>query len=344
MAIDAGGKDIYVGNKPPKPPKGWTWVIIDHNDSGENVWRLRQGDGPKVDSGGDGGSSGGSSGGGYGSYGGGGGGASEGLSQYIQWYRLNIIRGGSPPKDLLSKAKAGNWSIAYFAQQVRAKDPAYMRSMEAKSLLLGENGFNAIMKALFPGLSKRPDLMKSPFFKNQAKWYLRNGIAFVPGGRSAAQAVLFERLTNTKRWKQNNPYWRDYQRNQNIGVQTVANPILYKQYLEGLGTAFKEYGMELPDDFKRAFFRSRYAAKQNFSGLADNLKQLSQQGGSMAWMEGDALARGEQKQLLFGGKQQADLRQRLAKAFTIKGSFLSADQKGPESNLNQQQRLVQPLI
>lgn len=320
-----------------RPAKGWYWY--GQNKAGENIWVYDPGHAdvkppkpptPPAPSGG----------GGVYYSGGGGTTADKGLSTYIQEYRLRFHPGGKPPEDLLKKAEAGNWSIAYFDQQVRMTDPTYLRSVEAKTLL---PDFSRTMRILFPGLAdrtKQAQLMKSSFYRRAAKWYLQNGI----GLRQNGEESLYNYITGTRRWNKANPYWKDYARNRNIGVVAEANPIMYKSYLESLRQNFKEYGMELPEDYYRAFFRSRYASKSGIGDLQKNLQQVAEQGQSFGWFTGEPLSKKETKTTLFGGKEQTDLRRRLAKSFGIRSSFLSSEPKSVGTDLSEQNKLVKPLL
>ena len=177
---------------------------------------------------------------------GGGGSANPGLSEYIQDYRLKFFAGGTPPKALLDQAKKNNWSVAYFEQQVRRNDPRYYKSLEARVFL---TTFNRQMKLLFPGLAdqtKQRQLMKSPFYKRTALWYLKNGIGSLG---DAGTEFLYSRITNTKRWNRANPDYKAYARNANVNVQAESNPLVFKQLQQAMQEAFKDEGMEVSDDY-----------------------------------------------------------------------------------------------
>jgi hypothetical protein len=321
--------------QPKRPSNGWFY--LGQNSKGTNIWEFRPGsrdaavrDASPPPSGGGGG------GGGYG--GGGGGAAPKGLSAYVQEYQLRFRTGAKPPPDLLKKAEAGNWSLAYFDQQIRLNDKTYFQSKEAKTVL---PEFNRTMKVLFPGLAdkdKQKALMQSSFYKKTAAWYLRNGIGLRQGGEEA----LYGRITNTGTWNKANPYWRDYARNKNIGVVSEANPMLYKSYLTTLQQNFQALGMELPEDYYKTFFRSRYASKSGIPEMQSNLKQIAEQGSSLGWWQGKDMQKSQVKEAAFGGKP--DLRAKMSKAFGVRGSFLSGDQKGFDTQLSQQGKLVKPLI
>ena len=318
------------------PGKGWSWQR--QNKAGENVWKRTPGrtvDSPKPSGSGGGG-------GGGGGYGGGGGSSAPGLSTYIQEYRLRFHPGGTPPSALLSAAKAGKWSLAYFDQQIRLKDKSYFRSAEAKKLL---PSFNRTMKILFPGLANKENerqLMKSSFYKKTALWYLKNGVGLASGSQSAE--MLYGRITNTHRWNEQNPYWKTYAKNKNIGVMSESNPLAYKQYLASLQQNFAALGMELPEDYYRTFFKSRYASKSGMPEMQSNLKQISEQGGSYGWWQGKGMDQNQVKTAtLDTGREGLDLKARMAKSFGVRKSFLSKDEGGFQSGLNKQGKLTQSL-
>jgi len=201
------------------------------------------------------------------------------------------------------------------------------------------------MKMLFPGLadkSRQQALMKSSFYKRQAMWYLRNGIGLM--GDSGAE-MLYGRMTNTDRWNKANPYYKTYAKNANISVQNESNPLVYKQLHAALQQSFKDMGMELPEDYYRSFFKSRYASSTGMKDLSTNLNDIAQQSSSLGWFQGEGMDRGQVKTAAFGSDIGAtDLRSKMKKAFGVRGSFLSGDQKGFDTQLSQQGKLVKPLI
>lgn len=282
------------------------------------------------------------SGGGGGSGSGGGGGAPAGLSAYIQYYREHYFANGKPPASLLKQAKKDNWSVSYFAQRVRLSDPHYLQSREARVLL---PAFSRAMRSLFPGLAdktRQAQLMKSPFYKKAALWYMRNGVGLSSGGGLES---LYGHITGTKQWNQANPYWKAYAANKNINVQTEQNPLVYKQLMSTLKQSFTDAGMEVPDDYYNSFAKSRYASSEGMKGLSQNLSDLVQKGSSFGWMEGAPLTEQQTKKELFGGDVGAtDLRSRLTRGFNMRGSFLSKEQAGPESTLSKRGQLVNPLL
>jgi len=344
MATGRGGVDSSppkVGTTviQPQMPGGGGWVAVGKVGNGTNIkWKYvgKQKPAPApADTGGGGGGGGSGSGG----SGGGGSGADEGLSPYIQAYRLNFFANGKPSSSMLAKAKDGNWSVSYFLQRVRLEDKNYWKSEEARGLL---PKFNQTMKVLFPGLSdkaRQAQLMKSPFYKKAALWYLKNGVGLKRNG----QELLYTRITNTKQWKNQNPYWKQYVRNANPAVAAEANPLLYKAHLDTLKTAFGEYGMELPEDYYRSFFKSRYASNDTIGEMQENLKGFAQAKGSFSWFTGRDPSNAETKQTIFGGDQQPDLKNRLAKAFSINQSFKGTDEKRFGSELSEQGKLTQNI-
>jgi hypothetical protein len=174
-----------------------------------------------------------------------------------------------------------------------------------------------------------------------AMWYLKKGIG---AKGTAAQEILYNHITNTKRWNQTNPYWRDYARNTNPATVLEANPLMYKAHLSELKNSFKEMGMELPDNYYKAFFQSRYASSSGFGQVVENLKGVQQGANSFGWFTGTEPNKEQVKQLAFGGEQQTDLRSRLAKSLGVRQSFLSGQQKGFDTQLNPQKKLIRPLI
>lgn len=298
---------------------------------------------PKPPSGGGGSPSGGgnySSGGGSSSGGGGGGGA--GLSEYIQDYRLKFFKGGKPPAGLLKRAKDNNWRMAYFEQQVRLHDPRYWRSLEARVLL---GTFNQTMKVLFPNLAdrtKQAQLMKSSFYKQAALWYLKNGIGLTKGG----EQLLFNRITNTKPWRAQNPYWKDYIKNRSLDVQATANPLVYKQLQSEMKASFESMGLTtLPEDYYRTFFQSRYASESGFKDMQTNLKTLAEGIGAQTWWQGRPMDTGQIKTAaLEAGAPGTELRTRLQRSLGVEKSFKGGGLQPFETALSKQGKLVKPLI
>jgi hypothetical protein len=290
-------------------------------------------------------STGGGGGGGYSGGGGGGGGggaAPAGLSAYIQYYREHYFADRNPPASLLKQAKVNNWSISYFAQRVRLHDPNYLQSHEAKVLL---PDFTRAMRSLgmvSTDKAKQAQLMKSPFYKQAALWYLRNGVGLSGGGGLEA---LYGHVTGTKKWNQSNPYWKAYAANKDVNVQTEQNPLVYKQLMSTLKQSFTDAGMEMPEDYYNSFAKSRYASSEGMKGLSQNLSDLSQKGSSFGWMEGAPITDQQQKTQLFGGDQTAtDLRTRLARGFNVRGSFLGSEQNSADTSLSKRGQLIKPLL
>jgi hypothetical protein len=281
------------------------------------------------------GTSGGYSGGG----GGGGGSANPGLSEYIQDYRIRFFNDGKPPADLLKKAKDQNWTLAYFEMQVRLHDPKYLRSKEAKALL---PQFNRTMQILFPGLAKRDkqaQLMKSDFYRKQAVWYLRQGIGLLG---DQGMELLYGRITNTRRWNQNNPYWKAFAKNRNINTQLEADPLRYKTYLETFKQNFHEVGLtDIPDDYFRTFFRSRYASEEGISQMQQNLKTYVGGRGALQWFEGKPMTTKDVKTAtLDAGQKGRDLRWRLASKVGTRQNFIGSEQQGFGKKLNEREQIT----
>jgi hypothetical protein len=294
--------------------------------------------------GGGGGTDGGSggSGGGYGGGGGSGGGSADNGQQYIEDYRLKFFKGEKPPKELLSKAIANNWSLAYFEQQVRLKDPRYYKSLEARTLL---PQFNNQMKIMFPGLAnktKQAALMQNPFYKRIALWYLKNGIGTLG---EAGMELLYTKVTNTRRWNKQNPTYRTYLRNKDAAVQAESNPIVFKQLEAGMKQAFQNAGVQMHDSYYKEFFKSRYASSSGIGDLVKNLGTIAATGGSYSWFQGQPTDRGTVKTAAFSaGKKGTDLRSRMNQAFGVRQSFLGSDQQGFDTAMNKQGKLVKQTI
>lgn len=286
---------------------------------------------------------GGSYGGSYGSSSGGSsGGAADTGQQYIEAYRLKFFKGEKPPSDILQKAIANNWSIAYFEQQVRLKDKSYYKSLEARTLL---PQFNTTMKVLFPGLSdktRQAALMKSPLYKRTALWYLKNGVGLLG---DAGMEILYNRITGTKQWNRNNPAYRAYAKNKDATVQAELNPLVFKQLEGAMKTAFQQLGMQVDDSYYKQFFRSRYASSTGVRDLADNLSTIASTAGSYSWFQGQANDDKTVKTAAFNaGKQGTDLRSRMNQAFGVRQSFLKSDARGFGTDVSEQGKLVKTTL
>jgi len=154
----------------------------------------------------------GSPGGGGGSYGGGGyggGGGNAGLSAYTQAYRLMFDKADAkPPSDLLKRAEAGNWSIAYWNMMVRLKDKAYFKSAEAKTNLAELKNY---WRAVLPGTKLN---------RNFARDYLRHGW-------SATQ--LQNKISQLPGFQKQYPFWKAFAAAQRSeGAAKLVNPLQYK--------------------------------------------------------------------------------------------------------------------
>lgn len=340
MAVTTPEGKVATGKPfvPPKRPAGddWVpirqWIVFTNPKTGKKVrqyvvvgWTEGKGSPVKTPTG--------PGGPGRGGYGGGGGGGDAGLSQYIQRYRIMFGKNVNPPSDLLAKAKANNWSIAYWDMQVRLNDKKYIRSAEAKQRILP---FKQTMKSLFPNIADSNHPMQtSKMYKNLALQYLRQGWN---------SDQLLEAVSNTRAWRRANPQYKQYLKGQAaLGTVTEANPLMYKQYVNSLKGAFAEYGMEMPTEYLRSFFRSRYASKAGFGDFSSNLKNLAQGASAFGTWEGTPLNPQQTKDVLFGGKEQSDLRQRISRAFQVEQSMAGSQVRAPEISLDQK-RLTQPLL
>ena len=288
--------------------------------------------------GGGGGSGGGGSGGGGGAGDWGGG---EGVSKYLQEYRLRFYTNGKPPAALLQKAKDNNWSIAYFDMQIRLQDKSYISSKEAKPLAIA---LKRTMSVLFPNFSgqKQSKLMRTPYYKNLAMWYLKNGIGLQ--GKNG-QELLYARITGTKKWNKENPYYKAYARNQNAAVQGESNPLVYTQLEDALKQSFTNVGLELPDDYYKTFFRSRYASTSGVKDMGDNLKTLAMGRQSQGWFQGTPMDSQQIKTAALDSEGKGnDLRSRLQKSFGIEKSFKGAQEQGFGASMDERGKLVKKTI
>jgi DNA-binding PadR family transcriptional regulator len=321
----------------PKPkralPAGWAWQPVTRavKAGGKTVnlvvsWKKVRISGTSTTSGGS------SSGGGGGSYSGGGS-ADKGLSAYIQQYRIMFGRNVSPPDDLLKQAEANNWSMAYWEMQVRLKDKKYYTSDEARKRLID---FKSTMQSLFPGIAKKSHPMnQSTFYHNMALKYLKEGW-------NADQLLV--NIAKSRAWRKANPDYKAYLAGQaKLGTMAEANPLMFKQYVVSLQNAMAEYGMEMPEDWYKTYFRSRYASKEGFGDFTTNLKNLAQGMTSFALFEGRPVTKQEQEQVLFGGKEQSNLRQKIARAFAVQSSMTAGQPLSSPVSMDQN-RLTQPLI
>lgn len=324
-----------------KPTTGGPWYYAGKQQNGVNMWTTQAPGGGTDDSGDTGGSSGSGSGSSGSSGSGSSGGGDEGLSDYIQEYRIRFITDGKPTPEMLKKAKDGNWSLAYFDMQVRLHDPNYLKSKEARSLL---PGFAQTMKILFPGLSsktKQAALMKNKFYRQQAVWYLRNGIAMQENG----EELLYERITGTRKWNRNNPYWKMYAKNKDATVQAESNPLAYKAHLNAVKNAFESIGMQMSDDYYKQFFKSRYASESGFSDLSDNLKNYAATSGALTWFQGAPVTQQQTKTATLDSTQQGtDLRARMAKTLGVQSSFFGTDQNAFNTTLDERGKLVKKTL
>ena len=246
-----------------------------------------------------------SSGGGGSSSGGGGGsssGGGEGLSQYIQAYRLNFFTDGKPPGGMVQRAKDNNWSVAYFIQQVRRNDKNYWKSDEAKTLL---PKFSRTMKVLFPGLSDKDrtgELMKSPFYKGVAMWYLKNGVGLQGQRRGTALQPDHQHEAVEARPTPTGSSTRGTATSASLRRPTRCST---RQHLDTHeGQPSRSTASELPEDYYRTFFKSRYASSDRHRRAAGRTSRRWRREGRVRLVPGQADGpEQETKQTIFGGEQ-----------------------------------------
>ena len=262
-----------------KPQPGFEWYPLLNADGTRVIgWKQRPLGTAK------GGAPGGSGGYGYGGGGGGGG----GLSAYIQAYRMMFgDPKANPPKALLAKAKAGNWSTTYWAFMVRQQDPKYFRSAEAKKKMAD---LRTYMKAVGVGLGK-----------GFAKRYLREGW-------SATQ--LQNELVGLKDFKAKYPHWAAFAKAQRVqGAAKQVNPLAYQAYQQTFRNAFQQAGNVIPEGWERTFFKRGITPDQ----FLENFSTLGQTQAAAQWDIG-GLAPAQQKSVMFSGKGSAKVRTQLQQA------------------------------
>jgi len=279
-------------NKVNPAPDGWDWVPV-KNRAGVFVGYLltRDKDEGKTPPKSPGAPSGG---------GGGGGNADPGLSAYIQAYRIMFDDGNvKPPADLLKRAEAGNWSIAYWNMQVRLSDKAYFRSAEAKKNLAE---LRAYWNAVLPGVKLN---------KQFARDYLTHGWSATQLQNQIAQLPSFQKQY---------PFWKAFasaQREQ--GAAKMVNPMAYKQLATGFADVYKQAGREIPQGYERIFFKS---------GLSDdeflkNYEMLSQGANAAQWDVG-GLTEPQQRAELFNGRGANQVRGLLQVALNKQARYTQA--------------------
>ncbi len=287
--------DTYKGTgAPPGNAADWNVVV---NKAGVFVGYVFVGDGkgnaPKYLSQSSS-STGGSSGGG----GGGGGSAKAGLSAYIQQYRLMFDDAGAkPPADLLKRAEAGNWSMAYFKMMVRLQDKAYFRSAEAKQRLAELNSY---WKAVLPGTKLN---------RNFAKDYLRHGW-------TATQ--LQNQISQLPAFKKQYPFWQAFMKAQRQqGTAKAINPLQYKAYAKSFADVYKQAGVGAPEGYERLFFRSGLTDEE----FVRNYSMLAETRNAAQWDVG-GLTEQQQRAGLFDQKGASQVRGLLQQALNKQQRFM----------------------
>ncbi|MDD5518645.1 MAG: hypothetical protein PHV98_04765 [Candidatus Omnitrophica bacterium] len=279
-------------NKKNPAPKGYDWLPVNNKAGTFLGWML-------VKDTGEGGPSGGGGGGSY-SYGGGGGGGSAkaGLSAYIQQYRLMFDDAGAkPPADLLKRAEAGNWSMAYFKMMVRLQDKAYFRSAEAKQRLAELNSY---WKAVLPGTKLN---------RNFAKDYLRHGW-------TATQ--LQNQISQLPAFKKQYPFWQAFMKAQRQqGTAKAINPLQYKAYAKSFADVYKQAGVGAPEGYERLFFRSGLTDEE----FVRNYSMLAETRNAAQWDVG-GLTEQQQRAGLFDQKGASQVRGLLQQALNKQQRFM----------------------
>lgn len=275
------GEDWNVPRPTTKPKSGFEWVPVRNADGTRIIgWKQRslgtndnQGGGTRYV---------------YGSGGGGGGGGNEGLSAYIQAYRMMFgDTGAKPPKELLQRAKDGNWSTAYWQFMVRQKDPRYFRSAEAKQKLADLGQY---MKAI--GIK---------YDKAFAKQYLR---------QSWTMTQLQNKVVGLKEFKQKYPHWATFAKAQRAqGAAKQVNPLAYQAYQATFRNAFQQAGVNAPEGYERTFFKSGITDDE----FLQNFSALGQTQAAAGWDLG-GLTQQQHKGVMFSGKGSAQTRTQLQQA------------------------------
>ncbi|MDD3983516.1 MAG: hypothetical protein PHU54_06180 [Candidatus Omnitrophica bacterium] len=293
--------DTYKGTgAPPGNAADWNVVV---NKAGVFVGYVFVGDGkgnaPKYLSQSSS-STGGSSGGG----GGGGGSANAGLSAYTQAYRLMFDDAGvKPPSDLLQKADAGNWSIAYFKMMVRLQDKAYFKSAEAKKNL---SELRSYWNAVLPGVKLN---------RQFARDYLRHGW-------TATQ--LQNQISKLPAFQKQYPFWKAFTRAQRQqGAAKAVNPLQYKAYAAGFTDVWKQSGGVAPQGYERLFFKSGLSDQE----FAENYSMLAQGNAAAKWDVG-GLTEQQRRSELFNGKGASQVRGLLQIALNKQQQYMRAPGSG----------------
>jgi hypothetical protein len=204
-----------------------------------------------------------------------------------------------PPSDLLKKAEAGNWSIAYWKMMVRLNDPKYFKSAEAKQNLAELRSY---WKAVLPGTKLN---------KQFAKDYLRHGW-------SATQ--LQNKISQLPGFKKQYPFWKAFSAAQRAaGTAKQVNPLVYKQYLKGFEDVYKQSGGKVPQGYEKLFFKSGITDDE----FMQNYSVLAQTAAASRWDVG-GLTQQQQKSELFNGKGANQVRGLLQIALNKQQGYMKA--------------------
>ena len=268
------------------------------------------------------GSSGSSGSGGSGGSGGGGGGGSSAdrAKQYLWLYRQMLDnKSATPPKSLIQKAVANKWSAAYFQLMVRKTDDGWLTSPEAMKrkqdfksswlALMGKGNVSAKMSDAYA----RSKLDSKTFWANAIK--VNKNIA--------------------KQFK----YWNAYNKGQAaMGDASVANdPFTYAKYRAAFADAYKQLGIDAPQDYERLYFRSGQTPQQ----FTQNLSTLMQTSAAFQWATGTAAP---EKKVLFNQKGSAGVRGRLQSALKRQRGFFAGETVGFDAQRDQTTGLVKQSI
>ena len=291
-------------NKKRPAAKGYDWVPVGYYDkNGKFIftgykYRRDTDNGPP-------GSPGGKTtgGGGYG-HGGGYSTAKAGLSAYIQAYRHMFDNPNvNPPKDLLKKAEAGNWSIAYWNMMVRLTDKAYFRSAEAKRNLAELRSY---WKAVLPGVKLN---------KAFARDYLRHGW-------TATQ--LQNQIMRLPAAQKQYPFWRAFMKAQRQeGAAKNINPLQYKAYAKSFADVYKQAGVAAPKGYERLFFKSGLTDEE----FVRNYSMLAETRNAAQWDVG-GLTEQQRRAGLFDQEGASQVRGLLQQALNKQQHFFQASPSG----------------
>jgi len=290
-------------NKANPAPKGWDWVPV-KNKEGVFVGYMLTRDTSET-SGNNGNNTSGTSSGSSSGYGGSSSSsASPGLSAYIQAYRIMFdATGVKPPAELLKRAEAGNWSIAYWNMQVRLNDKKYFASAEAKKNLAELRNY---WKAVLPGTKLNMHF---------AKDYLRHGWN---------ETQLQDKISQLPSFQRQYPFWKAFAAAQRkVGAAKMVNPLAYKQYAAGFADVYKQAGALAPQGYEELFFRS---------GLSDdefvkNYSILAQTANAAQWDVGGLNEQQKQSEL-FSGKGANQVRGLLQTALNKQQRYFQSNPTG----------------